>query len=41
MTNYEVLGPILNSPFEEPKKYWLIEPITPVVESWFSVIDDR
>ncbi len=32
MTNYEVPSPILNSPFEEPKKHWLIEPNKPAVE---------
>jgi type III restriction enzyme len=32
MTNYEVPSPILNSPFEEPKKHWVIEPNKPAVE---------
>jgi type III restriction enzyme len=32
MTNYEVPSPILNSPYEEPKKHWVIEPNKPAVE---------
>lgn len=32
MQSYEVPSPILNSPFEEPKKHWLIEPDKPAVE---------